>query len=197
VADLPPKEFYKLSEVCQYTDTQPYVLRFWESEFPQLDPGQRGAGSRLYSRADVDLIRRIKQLLYEEEYTLADARDKLEEERKRPTARKAATATAEGGGHAQSASGAAHEPARASSDGSAILRPTVPAEPADRDLVSRDRYQDAIDEIDHLRLQVKDAENRCRRAEASATEARGSAERERESRERAAEILARILDRLS
>ena len=44
VPELPQKEFFKLSEVCQFTDTQPYVLRFWESEFPQLNPERSSGG---------------------------------------------------------------------------------------------------------------------------------------------------------
>lgn len=76
--DVPEKPFYKIGEVCQYTDTQPYVLRFWESEFPQLAPEKNRNGQRVYRKQDIDLIFRIKKLLYEEEYTIAGARRKLE-----------------------------------------------------------------------------------------------------------------------
>jgi DNA-binding transcriptional MerR regulator len=189
VAELPNKDFYKLSEVCQYTDTQPYVLRFWESEFPQLDPGARGGGSRLYSRADVDLIRRIKQLLYEEEYTLAGAREKLEEESRPARSRRAVPA--------DPAPVAEPPVAAAPRSPSEPPAPVLPFGSAEADVVARERYQDAIDEIDHLRLQVKDAENRCRRAEAAVVEAHGELERERERAARAAEILERLIERLS
>jgi len=77
--DVPDKLFYKASEVCQLTDTQPYVLRFWESEFPQLAGEKNRSGQRVYRRQDIDLIFRIKKLLYEEEYTIAGARKVLEE----------------------------------------------------------------------------------------------------------------------
>ena len=77
---IPDKLFYKLNEVCQYTDTQPYVLRFWESEFPQLAPEKHKNGQRVYRRQDIDLILKIKKLLYEEEYTIAGARKKLQNE---------------------------------------------------------------------------------------------------------------------
>ena len=77
--DVPDKLFYKASEVCQLTDTQPYVLRFWESEFPQLAAEKNRSGQRVYRRQDIDLIFRIKKLLYEEEYTIAGARKVLEE----------------------------------------------------------------------------------------------------------------------
>src|SRR5262249_25193896 len=76
---LPDKLFYKASEVCQLTDTQPYVLRFWESEFPQLAAEKNRSGQRVYRRQDIELIFRIKKLLYEEEYTIAGARKVLEE----------------------------------------------------------------------------------------------------------------------
>ena len=77
--DVPDKLFYKASEVCQLTDTQPYVLRFWESEFPQLAAEKNRSGQRVYRREDIDLIVRIKKLLYEEEYTIAGARKVLED----------------------------------------------------------------------------------------------------------------------
>ena len=80
MAEIPDKPFYKIGDVCQYTDTQPYVLRFWESEFPQLAPEKSRAGQRMYTRIDIDLVLRIKKLLYEEEFTIAGARKKLEQE---------------------------------------------------------------------------------------------------------------------
>jgi len=80
VSEIPNKLFYKIGEVCQYTDTQPYVLRFWESEFPLLAPDKNRSGQRIYSREDIDLVIRIKALLYDEEYTIAGARKRLEQE---------------------------------------------------------------------------------------------------------------------
>ncbi|MEW5806265.1 MAG: MerR family transcriptional regulator [Acidobacteriota bacterium] len=74
---FPDKLFYKIGEVCKITDTQPYVLRFWESEFPQLTPQKNRAGQRVYRKSDIELIFKIKQLLYDEEYTIAGARKKL------------------------------------------------------------------------------------------------------------------------
>lgn len=74
---IPRKLFYKIGEVCQLTDTQPYVLRFWESEFPQLAPKKSRSGQRLYRRKDIDLVLEIKRLLYQEGYTIAGARKKL------------------------------------------------------------------------------------------------------------------------
>src|SRR5262245_66486777 len=71
------KAYYKIGEVCQMTDTQPYVLRFWESEFPQLAPRKSRTGQRLYRQRDVDLVLQIKRLLYEEGCTIAGARKRL------------------------------------------------------------------------------------------------------------------------
>ncbi|MFQ5701141.1 MAG: MerR family transcriptional regulator [Acidobacteriota bacterium] len=79
-SEVPNKLFYKIGEVCELTDTQPYVLRFWESEFPQLSPKKNRSGQRVYQRKDIETVVRIKELLYEEEYTIAGARKKLEEE---------------------------------------------------------------------------------------------------------------------
>jgi len=81
VSEIPHKLFYKIGEVCQYTDTQPYVLRFWETEFPNLAPEKNRSGQRVYRQEDIALIFRIKKLLYEEEYTIAGARKRLEQER--------------------------------------------------------------------------------------------------------------------
>jgi DNA-binding transcriptional MerR regulator len=71
--------FYKIGEVCAMTDTQPYVLRFWESEFPQLAPRKSRSGQRIYRKSDIDLVQTIKRLLYDQEYTIPGARKKLEE----------------------------------------------------------------------------------------------------------------------
>jgi len=75
--EIPRKLFYKIGEVCHLTGTQPYVLRFWESEFPQLAPTKSRTGQRLYRRKDIDLVIEIKNLLYQEGFTIAGARKKL------------------------------------------------------------------------------------------------------------------------
>src|SRR5438093_11771419 len=80
MSEQPEKPFYKIGEVCSLTGTQPYVLRFWESEFPSLAPRKNRSGQRVYRQRDIDLIQRIKTLLYEEEYTIAGARKVLESE---------------------------------------------------------------------------------------------------------------------
>ena len=71
---------YKIGEVCKLADVQPYVLRYWETEFPPLAPNKSGGGQRLYTQRDLDVILRIKQLLYSEGFTIAGAKKKLEGE---------------------------------------------------------------------------------------------------------------------
>src|SRR5437870_12483782 len=69
---------YKIGEVCKIADVQPYVLRYWETEFPSLAPNKSGGGQRLYNRREIDVILRIKQLLYSEGFTIAGAKKKLD-----------------------------------------------------------------------------------------------------------------------
>ena len=73
------KKLYKIGEVCRIADVQPYVLRYWETEFPALAPNKSGGGQRLYTQREIDIILRIKQLLYSEGFTIAGAKKKLEE----------------------------------------------------------------------------------------------------------------------
>ena len=77
---IPNKLFFKIGEVCEITDTQPYVLRYWESEFSALAPAKNSSGQRIYRRRDIETILRIKQLLYEEGFTIAGAKKRLESE---------------------------------------------------------------------------------------------------------------------
>jgi DNA-binding transcriptional MerR regulator len=72
--------YYKIGEACKQLDIQPYVLRYWETEFPALSPDKSKSGQRVYSEKELEIIRRIKQLLYEEGYTIAGAKKKLEAE---------------------------------------------------------------------------------------------------------------------
>lgn len=72
------EKLYKIGEVCKLADLQPYVLRYWETEFPQLSPNKSGGGQRLYTRREVDTILRIKELLYRDGFTIAGAKKKLD-----------------------------------------------------------------------------------------------------------------------
>ena len=94
---IPNKLFFKIGEVCEITDTQPYVLRYWESEFPALAPAKNSSGQRIYRRRDIETVLRIKQLLYDEGFTIAGAKKRLEAEvsAKGPTPQSQAAAAAD------------------------------------------------------------------------------------------------------
>ncbi|PYS49657.1 MAG: MerR family transcriptional regulator [Acidobacteria bacterium] len=77
---IPEKLFFKIGEVCDITGVQAHVLRYWESEFPMLAPQKNRAGQRTYRKRDVEMALRIKELLYEDQYTIAGARKKLSSE---------------------------------------------------------------------------------------------------------------------
>ena len=75
---MSPKKGFKIGEVCKLLDIQPYVLRYWETEFVALHPAKSQSGQRVYAEAEVAVIRRIKELLYDEGYTIAGAKKKFE-----------------------------------------------------------------------------------------------------------------------
>jgi DNA-binding transcriptional MerR regulator len=77
---VPDKLYFRIGEVSSLCRLPAYVLRFWESEFPQLKPVKSSTGQRMYRRKDVDSVLRIKQLLYEEGFTIAGARQQLRSE---------------------------------------------------------------------------------------------------------------------
>ena len=83
---MPPKArvqkrlYYKIGEACKALGIQPYVLRYWETEFPPLAPSKSRSGQRVYSERELEIIKRIKELLYDEGYTIAGAKKKLETE---------------------------------------------------------------------------------------------------------------------
>src|SRR5437868_14215738 len=74
---IPEKLFFKIGEVCELTGVQAHVLRYWETEFPTLAPQKNRAGQRTYRRRDVEMALRIKELLYDEQYTIAGAKKTL------------------------------------------------------------------------------------------------------------------------
>lgn len=80
--EIPDKLYYRIGEVARLCGVETYVLRFWETEFPQLKPNKSGTGQRLYRRREVDLARRIRNLLYEEGYTIPGARHAIQEARR-------------------------------------------------------------------------------------------------------------------
>src|SRR5438874_10182629 len=81
---IPEKLFFKIGEVCELAGVQAHVLRYWETEFPMLAPQKNRAGQRTYRRRDVEMALRIKELLYDEQYTIAGAKKKLATEMRSP-----------------------------------------------------------------------------------------------------------------
>src|SRR5688572_6134699 len=76
------KEYYSISEVCDLVDLRPHVLRYWETQFPLLNPSKNRSGNRVYQRKEIKLILLVKHLLYEEKYTVEGAKQRLEQLRK-------------------------------------------------------------------------------------------------------------------
>src|SRR5881296_3110833 len=82
--EIPDKLYFKIGEVSELLGVEAYVLRYWESEFPVLSPKKSGTGHRLYRRKDVELLLRIKHLLYDKRFTIEGARQSLHSEAKAP-----------------------------------------------------------------------------------------------------------------
>jgi DNA-binding transcriptional MerR regulator len=86
---IPDRLYFKIGDVARLCGVESYVLRFWESQFPQLKPNKSGTGQRLYRRRDVELALEIKRLVHAEGYTLSGARAVLGQEQRRPGKRPA------------------------------------------------------------------------------------------------------------
>src|SRR6266496_990499 len=78
--DIPDKLYFRIGEVSGLLGVEAYVLRYWETEFPSLAPKKSGTGHRLYRRKDVELLLRIKHLLYDKRFTIQGARQWLQSE---------------------------------------------------------------------------------------------------------------------
>src|SRR5271157_6667966 len=81
---IPDKLFFRIGEVSQLVGVEPYVLRYWESEFPGLSPKKSSSGQRMFRRKDVEMLLNIKQLLYEKKFTIEGARKALKAEKAAP-----------------------------------------------------------------------------------------------------------------
>ena len=109
--DLPPipaKRYFTIGEVSDLCGVKPHVLRYWEQEFTQLKPVKRRGNRRYYQHHEVLLIRRIRELLYEEGFTISGARNRLDnaitgDDRHEARAARAASASGSAPGHAGSA----------------------------------------------------------------------------------------------
>jgi DNA-binding transcriptional MerR regulator len=86
-AEIPDKLYFRIGEVARLAGIKPYVLRFWETEFPGLGPRKSGSGHRLYRRKDVEMVLEIKRLLYGQRFTIEGARKFLENKPKPETVR--------------------------------------------------------------------------------------------------------------
>ena len=86
--EIPDKLYFKIGEVSELLGVEPYVLRYWETEFPSLSPKKSGTGHRLYRRKDVELLLRIKHLLYEKRFTIEGARQSLQAATRAPKPRR-------------------------------------------------------------------------------------------------------------
>lgn len=80
--EIPDKLYFRTGEVARLAALKPYVLRFWESEFPTLGPKKTDTGHRLYRRKDVETVLEIKRLLYEKRFTIEGARKILDDKRR-------------------------------------------------------------------------------------------------------------------
>lgn len=156
MGEVPEKAFFRRSEVCQVTDTQPYVLRFWESEFPQLRPRKNRSGQTVYSRDAVEMILEIKKLLYDEEMTLSDARERLD--------RKTRTG---GGKRARKDAAAAEAPSKRGGTAAKTDRPEARGRKAEE---LRQRYDAACREIERLQAELRGARDQERELEATRAE---------------------------
>ncbi|HTB16166.1 MAG TPA: MerR family transcriptional regulator [Bryobacteraceae bacterium] len=87
--EIPDKLYFRIGEVARLAGIKPYVLRFWETEFPSLGPKKSGTGHRLYRRKEVEMVLEIKRLLYEKRFTIEGARKFLETRGKTEPARTA------------------------------------------------------------------------------------------------------------
>ena len=81
---IPDKLFFRIGEVSQLVGVEPYVLRYWESEFPGLSPKKSNTGQRMFRRKDVEMLLNIKQLLYDKKFTIEGARKALKSEKAAP-----------------------------------------------------------------------------------------------------------------
>jgi DNA-binding transcriptional MerR regulator len=174
---IPQKKFYKIGELCRFTDTQPYVLKFWESEFPQLKPEKGPKGQAVYGKQAVDLILKIKQMLDEDDQTITAVRELLD---------------SENGGGAQ---------IPASRTNTATQAPRLAAvdevDVSEPDSVSRSRYDNAVEEIADLRIELRQAEKDLRKMETSLASAESGEQACRTRADKAMALIKSLIDQLT
>src|SRR5215475_12285486 len=84
--EIDDERLYRIGEVSRLSELKPFVLRYWETEFPMLEPVKSPSGHRMYRQEDVDMVLKIKRLLYDEGFTIAGARRHLREQNGAPSA---------------------------------------------------------------------------------------------------------------
>ena len=159
---IPEKLFFKIGEVCDITGIQAHVLRYWESEFPMLAPQKNRAGQRTYRKRDVEMVLRIKELLYEDQYTIAGAKKRLTNELR--GASKLKVVTPEMGAQALNATPApqlvtapeTEEPPRAFADARADSAHSGPAPDAYSTLPEPPQTEESRAALRRLREQLRD-----------------------------------------
>jgi DNA-binding transcriptional MerR regulator len=117
--EIPDKLYFRIGEVARLAGIKPYVLRFWETEFPGLGPKKSGTGHRLYRRKDVEMVLEIKRLLYEQRFTIEGARKHLEIRSRGEAAHTTAKPAKKAGGQARPADHASKKAQGDLFDGSA------------------------------------------------------------------------------
>ena len=156
---IPEKLFFKIGEVCDITGVQAHVLRYWESEFPMLAPQKNRAGQRTYRKRDVEMVLRVKELLYEDQYTIAGAKKKLASDIRGASKLKVVTpemsAAAAAEGAAQS-----YAPPPPSASQSVAAQPAAPTYASDTEVAPREPEYPVTDErraaLRRLREQMRD-----------------------------------------
>ncbi len=81
---IPEKRYFRIGEVSSITGMEPYVLRYWETEFPKINPARSRSGQRLYKKHDVEIILEIKDLLHRRRFTIAGAKQHLKQRKTDP-----------------------------------------------------------------------------------------------------------------
>lgn len=133
---IPEKLFFKIGEVCELAGVQAHVLRYWESEFSMLAPQKNRAGQRVYRKRDVEMALRIKELLYEDQYTIAGAKKRLTNELRGVV--KVKTASSEvGEGYASQEGHGDHLPTELSKAGKVRSNPSEGRTAEDRGALKR------------------------------------------------------------
>jgi DNA-binding transcriptional MerR regulator len=128
---IPDRLYFKIGDVAKICDVETYVLRFWESQFPQLKPNKSGTGQRLYRRRDVELALDIKRLVHGEGYTLPGARQVLDQvhHRHEPQSKLQPSAAGDHGKHRDSVAAAiGHARAELREIAGLLAAPAVPAQ---------------------------------------------------------------------